>query len=177
MSSVREKNKNVSLIVPFVFMLVFADTAPQWVSPTFTFIYLSPSISSLSCSNADPLSNLCSQQLKRFVCLSIRSTFLNDLQFQHKVPVAHWLPYPSYTQNLQAILFQSFAFGLSKLGLEKENTLFLGEISLVICLPSFNSQAQTAHLVLEDGTRMKGFSFGHNGSVAGELVFNTGLVG
>uniref|UniRef100_A0A3B3XLN4 Carbamoyl-phosphate synthase [ammonia], mitochondrial n=1 Tax=Poecilia mexicana TaxID=48701 RepID=A0A3B3XLN4_9TELE len=41
----------------------------------------------------------------------------------------------------------------------------------------FSVKAQTAHLVLEDGTRMKGFSFGHNGSVAGELVFNTGLVG
>lgn len=38
-------------------------------------------------------------------------------------------------------------------------------------------QAQTAHLILEDGTRMKGFSFGHDTSVAGELVFNTGLVG
>ncbi|MEQ2312368.1 Gly-Xaa carboxypeptidase [Ameca splendens] len=41
----------------------------------------------------------------------------------------------------------------------------------------FSVKAQTAHLVLEDGTRMKGFSFGHSGSVAGELVFNTGLVG
>uniref|UniRef100_A0A669AYE7 carbamoyl-phosphate synthase (ammonia) n=1 Tax=Oreochromis niloticus TaxID=8128 RepID=A0A669AYE7_ORENI len=39
------------------------------------------------------------------------------------------------------------------------------------------STAQTAHLVLEDGTRMKGISFGHDASVAGELVFNTGLVG
>uniref|UniRef100_A0A8C3B5N1 Carbamoyl-phosphate synthase 1 n=1 Tax=Cyclopterus lumpus TaxID=8103 RepID=A0A8C3B5N1_CYCLU len=48
---------------------------------------------------------------------------------------------------------------------------------LVICRISFNYQAQTAHLVLEDGTRMKGFSFGHGASVAGELVFNTGLVG
>ncbi|TRZ04154.1 hypothetical protein DNTS_023072, partial [Danionella cerebrum] len=37
--------------------------------------------------------------------------------------------------------------------------------------------AQTAHLVLEDGTKMKGFSFGHAQSAAGELVFNTGLVG
>uniref|UniRef100_A0A8C5HYZ9 Carbamoyl-phosphate synthase [ammonia], mitochondrial n=1 Tax=Gouania willdenowi TaxID=441366 RepID=A0A8C5HYZ9_GOUWI len=36
---------------------------------------------------------------------------------------------------------------------------------------------QTSHLVLEDGTRIKGFSFGHNTSAAGELVFNTGLVG
>ncbi|XP_018545988.1 carbamoyl-phosphate synthase [ammonia], mitochondrial isoform X2 [Lates calcarifer] len=41
----------------------------------------------------------------------------------------------------------------------------------------FSVKAQTAHLVLEDGTRMKGFSFGHDASVAGELVFNTGLVG
>ncbi|KAM6978530.1 carbamoyl-phosphate synthase [ammonia], mitochondrial [Tautogolabrus adspersus] len=41
----------------------------------------------------------------------------------------------------------------------------------------FSVKAQTAHLVLEDGTRMKGFSFGHDGSAAGELVFNTGLVG
>ncbi|XP_005723337.1 carbamoyl-phosphate synthase [ammonia], mitochondrial isoform X2 [Pundamilia nyererei] len=41
----------------------------------------------------------------------------------------------------------------------------------------FSVKAQTAHLVLEDGTRMKGISFGHDASVAGELVFNTGLVG
>ncbi|XP_054471168.1 carbamoyl-phosphate synthase [ammonia], mitochondrial [Anoplopoma fimbria] len=41
----------------------------------------------------------------------------------------------------------------------------------------FSGKAQTAHLVLEDGTRMKGISFGHDASVAGELVFNTGLVG
>uniref|UniRef100_A0A4W6F6V4 carbamoyl-phosphate synthase (ammonia) n=1 Tax=Lates calcarifer TaxID=8187 RepID=A0A4W6F6V4_LATCA len=54
---------------------------------------------------------------------------------------------------------------------------FLGEILSDIYLLSFNPQAQTAHLVLEDGTRMKGFSFGHDASVAGELVFNTGLVG
>ncbi|KAL4616618.1 carbamoyl-phosphate synthase ammonia, mitochondrial isoform X1 [Arapaima gigas] len=38
-------------------------------------------------------------------------------------------------------------------------------------------QAQAAHLILEDGTRMKGLSFGHKQSAAGELVFNTGLVG
>uniref|UniRef100_A0A9J8C5Q1 Carbamoyl-phosphate synthase [ammonia], mitochondrial n=1 Tax=Cyprinus carpio carpio TaxID=630221 RepID=A0A9J8C5Q1_CYPCA len=38
-------------------------------------------------------------------------------------------------------------------------------------------KAQTAHLVLEDGTKMKGYSFGHDQSAAGELVFNTGLVG
>ncbi|KAG8520963.1 Carbamoyl-phosphate synthase [ammonia], mitochondrial, partial [Galemys pyrenaicus] len=37
--------------------------------------------------------------------------------------------------------------------------------------------AQTAHIVLEDGTKMKGYSFGHPSSVAGEVVFNTGLGG
>ncbi|KAG5851724.1 hypothetical protein ANANG_G00054790 [Anguilla anguilla] len=41
----------------------------------------------------------------------------------------------------------------------------------------FSVKAQTAHLILEDGTRMKGLSFGHGRSVSGELVFNTGLVG
>ncbi|KAK1165865.1 carbamoyl-phosphate synthase [ammonia], mitochondrial [Acipenser oxyrinchus oxyrinchus] len=41
----------------------------------------------------------------------------------------------------------------------------------------FSVKAQTAHLVLNDGTKMKGFSFGHHGSSSGELVFNTGLVG
>ncbi|XP_077473870.1 carbamoyl-phosphate synthase [ammonia], mitochondrial [Stigmatopora argus] len=41
----------------------------------------------------------------------------------------------------------------------------------------FSVKAQTAHLVLEDGTQMKGVSFGYEASVAGELVFNTGLVG
>uniref|UniRef100_A0A8C7HSY1 Carbamoyl-phosphate synthase [ammonia], mitochondrial n=1 Tax=Oncorhynchus kisutch TaxID=8019 RepID=A0A8C7HSY1_ONCKI len=48
------------------------------------------------------------------------------------------------------------------------------------CLRSarlFSVKAQIAHLVLEDGTRMKGFSFGDERSAAGELVFNTGLVG
>ncbi|KAM8807030.1 carbamoyl-phosphate synthase [ammonia], mitochondrial [Eudromia elegans] len=38
-------------------------------------------------------------------------------------------------------------------------------------------KAQTANLVLEDGTKMKGYSFGHPSSVAGEVVFNTGLAG
>jgi carbamoyl-phosphate synthase small subunit len=34
-----------------------------------------------------------------------------------------------------------------------------------------------AELVLEDGTRFPGFSFGADGSRAGEVVFNTGMVG
>ncbi|XP_026768709.3 carbamoyl-phosphate synthase [ammonia], mitochondrial [Pangasianodon hypophthalmus] len=42
---------------------------------------------------------------------------------------------------------------------------------------SLSVKAQSAHLVLEDGTVMKGYSFGHGQSASGELVFNTGLVG
>ncbi|XP_071602987.1 carbamoyl-phosphate synthase [ammonia], mitochondrial [Heliangelus exortis] len=38
-------------------------------------------------------------------------------------------------------------------------------------------KAQTANLVLEDGTKMKGYSFGYPSSTAGEVVFNTGLPG
>ncbi|XP_027492701.1 carbamoyl-phosphate synthase [ammonia], mitochondrial isoform X2 [Corapipo altera] len=38
-------------------------------------------------------------------------------------------------------------------------------------------KAQTANLVLEDGTKMKGYSFGYPSSTAGEVVFNTGLSG
>uniref|UniRef100_A0A4W3J2K6 Carbamoyl phosphate synthase arginine-specific large chain n=1 Tax=Callorhinchus milii TaxID=7868 RepID=A0A4W3J2K6_CALMI len=41
----------------------------------------------------------------------------------------------------------------------------------------FSVKAQTAHLILDDGTKMKGLSFGHPQSTAGEVVFNTGLVG
>ncbi|XP_009995229.1 PREDICTED: carbamoyl-phosphate synthase [ammonia], mitochondrial [Chaetura pelagica] len=40
-----------------------------------------------------------------------------------------------------------------------------------------STKAQTANLVLEDGTKMKGYSFGHPSSTAGEVVFNTGLSG
>ena len=36
---------------------------------------------------------------------------------------------------------------------------------------------QAATLVLEDGTKMTGYSFGKEASMAGEVVFNTGLVG
>ena len=32
-------------------------------------------------------------------------------------------------------------------------------------------------LILEDGTELKGVSFGHSSSVSGEVVFNTGMVG
>ncbi|XP_069839314.1 carbamoyl-phosphate synthase [ammonia], mitochondrial [Dendropsophus ebraccatus] len=38
-------------------------------------------------------------------------------------------------------------------------------------------KAQTANLVLEDGTKIRGYSFGHPASVAGEVIFNTGLGG
>ncbi|XP_040295619.1 carbamoyl-phosphate synthase [ammonia], mitochondrial [Bufo bufo] len=38
-------------------------------------------------------------------------------------------------------------------------------------------KAHTANLVLEDGTKIRGYSFGHPASVAGEVIFNTGLGG
>jgi len=38
-------------------------------------------------------------------------------------------------------------------------------------------KATPAKLVLEDGTRFEGVSFGHPSSKAGEVVFNTGMVG
>ncbi|XP_066478149.1 carbamoyl-phosphate synthase [ammonia], mitochondrial [Tiliqua scincoides] len=46
-----------------------------------------------------------------------------------------------------------------------------------IGIRSLSMKAQTANLVLEDGTKMKGYSFGHPSSTAGEVVFNTGLAG
>lgn len=36
---------------------------------------------------------------------------------------------------------------------------------------------RTATLTLEDGTSLKGYSFGAHESVAGEVVFSTGMVG
>lgn len=38
-------------------------------------------------------------------------------------------------------------------------------------------EPNTAYLILEDGTRFKGKSFGCNNSVAGEVVFNTAMTG
>lgn len=38
-------------------------------------------------------------------------------------------------------------------------------------------ETSDARLVLEDGTIFEGFSFGYNGSVAGEVVFNTAMTG
>ncbi|XP_006022338.2 carbamoyl-phosphate synthase [ammonia], mitochondrial isoform X1 [Alligator sinensis] len=38
-------------------------------------------------------------------------------------------------------------------------------------------KAQAANLVLEDGTKMRGYSFGYPSSTVGEVVFNTGLSG
>ena len=38
-------------------------------------------------------------------------------------------------------------------------------------------KSKSAKLLLEDGTCFKGYAFGHPGSVSGEVVFNTGMVG
>lgn len=40
-----------------------------------------------------------------------------------------------------------------------------------------DSSSAAAHLVLADGTVLRGRSFGHRGSVVGEVVFNTGMTG
>lgn len=53
---------------------------------------------------------------RKEICLSIHSTILSDLHFHHEVPEALWLP---SVLNLKPAthLFESFAFGLSKLTL------------------------------------------------------------
>ena len=38
-------------------------------------------------------------------------------------------------------------------------------------------QFKKAKLVFEDGTIMEGYSFGYEGSVSGEVVFNTAMTG
>jgi len=38
-------------------------------------------------------------------------------------------------------------------------------------------QAKPITLILEDGTEFKGKSFGYEGSIAGEVVFNTAMTG
>lgn len=44
-------------------------------------------------------------------------------------------------------------------------------------LPSKSSEERGMHLELEDGTIYRGYSFGAEKSIAGELVFQTGMVG
>ena len=43
--------------------------------------------------------------------------------------------------------------------------------------PDPNLKPVRANLVLKGGKTISGYSFGYNKSTAGELVFNTGLVG
>ncbi len=40
-----------------------------------------------------------------------------------------------------------------------------------------NSEKKKCSLILEDGSTFEGYSFGYEKSIAGEVVFNTGLVG
>ena len=47
----------------------------------------------------------------------------------------------------------------------------------LLIMLNFFTQSLSASLVLEDGTRLKGYSFGHSKSTSGEVVFNTGLTG
>ncbi len=51
------------------------------------------------------------------------------------------------------------------------------DIVLSIQFVYFFIQPKKAYLVLEDGKSFQGYSFGKERSMAGEVVFNTGLVG
>eukprot|EP00411_Alexandrium_monilatum_P007916 CAMPEP_0175299322 /NCGR_PEP_ID=MMETSP0093-20121207/60545_1 /TAXON_ID=311494 /ORGANISM="Alexandrium monilatum, Strain CCMP3105" /LENGTH=88 /DNA_ID=CAMNT_0016595467 /DNA_START=12 /DNA_END=275 /DNA_ORIENTATION=+ len=44
-------------------------------------------------------------------------------------------------------------------------------------LPAWLESRKRASLLLKDGSQFEGFSFGHPESTAGEVVFNTGMVG
>lgn len=46
-----------------------------------------------------------------------------------------------------------------------------------LSLAKYSTKVQTANLILDNGKTLKGYSFGEPKSVAGEVVFNTGLVG
>ena len=60
------------------------------------------------------------------------------------------------------VYFFAFIFKLSTIS--KQSVLFF-------------IQPKKAYLVLEDGKSFEGYSFGKERSMAGEVVFNTGLVG
>ncbi|PHJ23419.1 carbamoylphosphate synthetase, partial [Cystoisospora suis] len=52
------------------------------------------------------------------------------------------------------------------------------EPSLSPCYPlDLAGELKPAMLVLKDGREFRGYSFGHQGSIGGEVVFNTGMVG
>ncbi|XP_041374457.1 carbamoyl-phosphate synthase [ammonia], mitochondrial-like [Gigantopelta aegis] len=70
------------------------------------------------------------------------------------------------------------------LGARKNATLYSFNLvnqyhqSSVLCSrPSWAEQPRKADLVLQDGSRFQGYSFGSENSKSGEVVFNTGLVG
>jgi carbamoyl-phosphate synthase small subunit len=51
-------------------------------------------------------------------------------------------------------------------------------VAIFLCINFKQSMMRkTAELILEDGTKLTGESFGYSGSVNGEVVFNTGMVG
>ncbi|GAB1603066.1 carbamoyl-phosphate synthase [ammonia], mitochondrial-like [Argonauta hians] len=50
-------------------------------------------------------------------------------------------------------------------------------VSVTCDMPSRINRPRKAHLVLQDGSHFQGYSFGHESSCSGEVVFNTGLVG
>uniref|UniRef100_UPI00398E636B carbamoyl-phosphate synthase [ammonia], mitochondrial isoform X2 n=1 Tax=Pristiophorus japonicus TaxID=55135 RepID=UPI00398E636B len=70
-------------------------------------------------------------------------------------------------------LFKSLKHGITTCNHIQRPVWCLGKSGVRL----FSVKAQTAHLILDDGTKMKGVSFGYPHSTAGEVVFNTGLVG
>ena len=58
----------------------------------------------------------------------------------------------------------------------KKVELFINPSPFIVVFVSFFI-AKGCLLVLNDGSKFKGYSFGHETSVSGEMVFNTGLVG
>lgn len=109
---------------------------------------------------------------KTFVCLSIHS-----IHNSRWPSVSAWRVRGSPLLPHHTVPISNLRLLSSNLFCRKGVHCWDGLCSSRLYLLSSNPQAQTAHLVLEDGTRMKGFSFGHDASAAGELVFNTGLVG
>ncbi len=50
-------------------------------------------------------------------------------------------------------------------------------VHLVFSFEMLSNEFKKAELILEDGTHYEGYSFGYDKSTAGEIVFNTGMVG
>ncbi|KAK2526140.1 Cps1 [Columba guinea] len=161
----KRKEKHVVLSRPYQCEL-WLSSFPQWSS---ALSFLKPNETNGSVLEILPSSN----EL-------ITRTLPFDMQ--------RFLPMGWFIQAVLNIGFMRFASRISvdtQCGLYNVNSQWQGSARLAfqahtgdLMLPqNFDLQAQTANLVLEDGTKMKGYSFGYPSSTAGEVVFNTGLSG